>query len=137
MLSDKSKEIIKTIAEKYDLILVILFGGMAKGVYDRKSDIDLAILPKSRSLYENETFSKLIYDFMLVEDIEKREVDVVLITSENPLLLYQIGKYGEPVYEKDDECYMRFLNWSRFTYEDNRRFNSGLKELVLENIKRL
>ncbi len=74
---------------------------------------------------------------MLVEDIEKREVDVVLITSENPLLLYQIGKYGEPVYEKDDECYMRFLNWSRFTYEDNRRFNSGLIELVLENINRL
>ncbi|MCP4265667.1 MAG: nucleotidyltransferase domain-containing protein [Candidatus Brocadiaceae bacterium] len=70
MLSDKSKEIIRTIAEKYDLILVILFGGMAKGVYDRKSDIDLAILPRNRSFYENETFSKLIYDFMMVEDIE-------------------------------------------------------------------
>jgi hypothetical protein len=37
MPSGKSKEIIKTIVEKYDLVLVILFGGMAQGVYDRKA----------------------------------------------------------------------------------------------------
>ena len=30
-------------------------------------------------------------------------MDVVPITSENPLLLYQIRKYGEPVHEKDEE----------------------------------
>ncbi len=59
MLSDKSREIIKTIAEKYELVLVILFGGMAQGVYDKKSDIDFAILPKSRSFYENESISRI------------------------------------------------------------------------------
>ncbi len=60
-----------------------------------------------------------------------------MITSENPLLLYQIGKYGEPVYEKDEETYIRFLNWARFTYEDNLRFQKGLDELILEDLKKL
>lgn len=64
-------------------------------------------------------------------------MDVVLITLENPLLLYQIWKYGEPIYEKDEETYIRFLNWGRFTYEDNLRFHKGLDELILENLKRL
>lgn len=137
MLSDKTIEIIRSIAEKYRLRLVILFGGLAQGVYDAKSDIDLAIMPEDKSFYENEDFSKLTYDLMDVEDVEKREVDVVMITSENPELLYQIGKYGEPVYEKDDECYIRFLNWARFTYEDNRRFNRDIDELIEENLKKL
>lgn len=137
VLSDKSVEIIKTLAEKYNLKLVILFGGLAQGIYDDKSDIDLAILPEDRSFYEDENLSKLIYDLMAVEDIERREVDVVMITSENPLLLYQIGKYGEPVYEKDEETYIRFLNWARFTYEDNLRFQKGLDELILEDLKKL
>ncbi|MBI2470990.1 MAG: nucleotidyltransferase domain-containing protein [Planctomycetes bacterium] len=137
MLSNKSLEIIKTLAGKYHLKLVILFGGLAQGIYDDKSDIDLAILPEDNSFYENECLSKLIYDLMAVEDIERREVDVVPITSENPLLLYQIGKYGEPVYEKDEETYIRFLNWARFTYEDNLRFHRGLDELILEDLKKL
>lgn len=74
---------------------------------------------------------------MDVEDIERREVDVVPITSENPLLLYQIGKCGEPIYEKDEETYIRFLNWARFTYEDNLRYQRGLDELILEDLKKL
>jgi len=105
VLSDKSLEIIKTLAEKYHLKLIILFGGLAQGIYDDKS----AILPEDSSFYENDSLSKLIYDLMEVEDIERREVDVVPITSENPLLLYQIGKYGEPVYEKDEETYICFF----------------------------
>ncbi len=137
VLSNKSTDIIKTIAEKYLLKLVILFGGLAQGIYDDMSDIDLAILPEDNSFYENDSLSKLIYDFMDVEDIERREVDVVPITSENPLLLYQIGKYGEPVYEKDEETYIRFLNWARFTYEDNLRFQRGLDELIREDLKKL
>ena len=94
-------------------------------------------MPDDSSFYENDSLSKLIYDLMEVEDIERREVDVVPITSENPLLLYQIGKYGEPVYEKDEETYIRFLNWARFTYEDNLRFQRGLDELILEDLKKL
>jgi hypothetical protein len=94
-------------------------------------------LPEDNSFYENERLSKLTYDLMEVEDIERREVDVVPITSENPLLLYQIGKYGEPVYERDEETYICFLNWARFTYEDNLRFLKGLDELILEDLKKL
>jgi len=33
-LSNKSLEIIKRLAEKYHLKLVILFGGLAQGIYD-------------------------------------------------------------------------------------------------------
>ncbi len=73
VLSDKSLEIIKTLAGKYNLKLVILFGGLAQGIYDDKSDIDLAILPEDRSFYEDENLSELIYDLMVVEDIERRE----------------------------------------------------------------
>lgn len=135
MISDKSIKIIEDVAVKYQIKLCILFGGLARGIYDDKSDIDLAFLPENNFFYENESFSDLTYDLMEVEDVERREVDAVMITSENPLLLYEIGKYGDPVYEKDPECYIRFLNWARFTYEDNLRFTRGMDESIADHLK--
>lgn len=138
MLTDKSLEIIRTLAGKYSLKLVILFGGLAKGIYDEKSDMDIAILPQNTNEFiEKEKLSSLIYDFMEVEDIERREADIVLVTSENPILLYQIAKFGVPLYSENDETYQNFLSWARFTYEDNMRFITGLSETVKEKLRHI
>ena len=138
MLSEKSTEKIKKLALKYKLKLVILFGGLAEGIYNAASDMDIAVLPEnSRNFIDNEILSKLVYDFMEIEDIEKREADIILITSENPLLLYQIAKYGIPSYSKTEDDYMNFLSWARFTYEDNRRFLRGIPDLIKESLNKI
>ena len=138
MLSEKSTEKIKKLALKYKLKLVILFGGLAEGIYNAASDMDIAVLPQnSRDFIDNEIYSKLVYDFMEIEDIEKRDADIILITSENPLLLYQIAKYGIPLYSKTEDDYMNFLCWARFTYEDNRRFFRGTPDLIKESLNKI
>lgn len=86
VLSNNTIDIMKALAEKYRLKLVILFGGLAQGIYDDKRDIGLATLPENRFFYENDSLSKLIYHLMAVKDIERREVDVIPITAENPFV---------------------------------------------------
>ncbi len=136
MLKSETKKSIERLAEKYDLKLVMLFGSAAKETMREKSDIDIAILPSDPTFYEKE-FSNFNFDLMEAEDMEKREIEVVPISSENPLLLYHIFYYGKPLYIKNKKKWPEIKSWARFTYEDNRRFFYGRENLLKKRINAL
>lgn len=136
MLQEKSKKIIKKLAKKYGIKLIMLFGSSLKDNKLRfKNDIDLAILA-DKEFYEN-NYSKFRFELLDVADLEKREIDTVPISSQNPLLLYDIFQEGEPVYYKNEEEYAKIRSWARFSYEDNSRFFKGQKELLEKGLKEL
>ena len=59
---------------------------------------------------------------MEAEAIEQKEIEVVPISGENPILLYNIFNDGVPVYIKSEDEYDKLRSWARFIYEDSRRF---------------
>lgn len=136
MLKPETVKIIEELAKKYDLKLVMLFGSVAKENMREKSDIDIAVLPSDQKFYEKD-FASFTYDLMEAEDMEKREIEVVPISSENPLLLYHIFYYGKPLYIKNKEKWPEIRSWARFTYEDNQRFFYGREKLLEKKIKAL
>lgn len=135
MLKSKSKKLIKKLAQKYKLKLVMLYGSAAKDKLQVNSDIDLAILGE-KDFFEKH-ISDFNYDMMDVEEIERRNFDIVPISGENPILLYNIFNDGIPVYIQDEEEYCRIRCWARFTYEDNKRFFYGRDELIKKRLKNL
>ena len=135
MLKPKTKKIIRLLAKKYHLKVVMLFGSLAKNNAQAKSDIDLAVLA-APDFYEK-SFADFTYDLMKAEDAEKREIEVVPITGYNPILLFNIFNDGEPVYVSSKEEYSRLRSWARFTYEDSRRFFSGRERLLEKRMERL
>lgn len=135
MLKPKTKKIICALAKKYHLKVVILFGSSARKKLRPGSDIDLAVLADSQ-FYESD-FSGFNYDLMKAEDIEKREIEVVPISSYNPILLFNIFNDGLPIYIRNKEDYYRLRAWARFTYENSRRFFLGREKLLEKRMERL
>lgn len=135
MLKSKSQKIIRDLAEKYHLKVAIVFGSAAKGKIQERSDIDLAILA-GRDFYEKKN-SNFNYDLMKVEEIEKREIDVIPISNQNPILLFNIFNDGIPIYIRDEEEYYRLRSWARFSYEDSERFFYGREKLLEKRMEKL
>lgn len=136
MLQEKSKKLIKKLGKKYGIKLIMLFGSALKDKKLRfKNDIDLAILA-DKEFYEND-YSKFRFELLDVADLEKREIDTVPISSQNPLLLYDIFQEGEPIYYRSEEEYAKIRSWARWSYEDNSRFFDGREELLQKRIKKL
>lgn len=135
MLKPETQKIIQELAKKYRLKVVMLFGSAAKEKIRAKSDIDLAILADP-DFYEK-GFSNFNYDLMEAEKIEQREIEIVPISNQNPILLFNIFNDGIPIYVRNQEEYYRLRSWARFSYEDNQRFFYGREKLLEKRMEKL
>lgn len=136
MIKTETEKNIKELGKKYNLKLIMLFGSAARNKENIKSDIDIAIMPSDKNFYEND-FSNFNYDLMEAENIEKKEIEVIPISNENPILLYNIFNDGIPLYMKNEQEFSRIKSWARFSYEDNKRFFYGRETLLQRRLAKL
>lgn len=95
---------VSAIAEKYHLSLALLFGSQATGKTHIQSDVDIAI-SASHALRPRE-LAELAYD--LSQALQAKEVDIVDLHGAPPLLLAQIARFGQLLYERESSMYARF-----------------------------
>ena len=92
---------INELALKHKLDFVVCFGSVATGKTHPKSDVDIAVISKSRF-----DILKLTMDFY---DLFKREdVDVVDLSLVSPTLAHAVVRDGVLLYEREGGA---FLNW--------------------------
>jgi len=86
---------IKTIADKYSVSKIILFGSRARGDNNQKSDIDLAI-------YTLPEFTNKGHFISEMEDIETLlKIDMVFVNNDtDKKLVENIQKDGVVIYER-------------------------------------
>jgi len=120
---------IKEIAKKYKIDLIVLFGSLAKGNERSESDADIGI---SR----NKSF-ELEEDLQLRQDLQqifKREIDIVEIKRASPLLLGEIAKNSRLLYGKKDKfTEMKILAMKK--YIDFKPYFKLREELIRKYIK--
>lgn len=101
---DAIKPHIKTLAEKYGLSLVLLFGSQATGVLHPKSDVDIAVLSKNQIDMLSLTMD--FYDLFNREDVE-----VVNLGTASPTSMYVVVRDGKLLYENEVGA---FLKWKLY-----------------------
>lgn len=94
----KDKDILKRIAQKYDLELVLLFGSRVKGKTHKESDYDVAYL--SQRELDSEEFSLFTELLPIIQPSDERLLNLVNIRKASPLLLYDITSHNQILYEK-------------------------------------
>lgn len=100
VFDEKIGQKIKEIAMNHGLDLVMLFGSYAKGRAIEESDIDIGIFSKTSILtledqiVLNKEFSELFKD---------NKIDISIISSNNPVLMYNILKYGKILYTTENK----------------------------------
>lgn len=103
---DKSSEL-KTIAQKYGLTLIILFGSRARGHETPGSDTDLAVWVGNTVLPFNPDVRRRLYAD-LVDVMQTGNLDLVILNQATPLLQFQVAKTGIPLYEAPERFFKQF-----------------------------
>jgi len=131
LLFDNNDEI-EAIAKKFNLKLLILFGSYAKGLNRENSDIDLAFESYKALSYDEEM--NLLLNLSLYFRTEK--VDLVNIKKADPLLLYQIAKYGRPLYGSTND-FVEFKCYASFRYADTQFLREQRRQYLRKEIDKL
>ena len=86
----------KRLIDDFECEALILFGSFARGTQNEKSDIDIAFKSK-RKISKKEIFEEKI----LLEDISKRDIDLVSLDEINDDFRYEILMNGKELYCED------------------------------------
>ena len=112
-------------AREFGLRLVVLSGSYAKAHPRSDSDADVAVLVFGGRMAECADRADLEMDLSerLGEAVQAGEgVDMVLLNGANSLLLYEVAKYGRPLYEAEPFEFLRFQSYASRRYDDDQRF---------------
>ena len=123
-----SKGKLKKIAKKYGLNLVVLFGSsVTSPKLKPPGDIGLAV--RKTTVLASEEEISLIEELSL---IFPQEIDVTFINEADSVLIYEIARDGEPLYEAEPYGFLNFQIYATKVSEDDRRYRELTKKYVLQ-----
>jgi predicted nucleotidyltransferase len=97
----REDDLVAFLAAQEDIAAAYLFGSLAQGRANPRSDVDIAILLGS---IPDEPGGTTDRQLQLMGDLERfadREVDVVILNTAPPLLQHQVPLKGRLLYERD------------------------------------
>lgn len=129
----KGKKLIKEIAKKYSLELLLLFGSRISGELQKESDFDIAYLSKKELDLMGE--AKLICDLMPLFQSEK--IDLVNLKKASPLLLFAITQNCQILHQRNPiifpalraYAFKKYIETKPLYEEKFRRLKERLKKI--------
>ncbi len=128
--SEETRYLIRDIAIDQHLDLVMLFGSYAKGRAVKESDIDIGVLKKTGLSHDDEI--NLNHQFS--ELFKSNNVNVSIISSNNPLLMYNILAFGKILYQKEDDLAYRLKLYAWKLLAESKSFRDHSFSLVRQKI---
>lgn len=126
-IEEKIKLINTTILNKVQCEAIVLFGSYSRGTQSNESDIDIAIKP------EKEISKKdLFYLSQELEDIIKKDIDLVNLDNINDSFRYEILINGKTIFCKDE---FKFEMYKLDMYREYLELNESRKDII-NNLKR-
>lgn len=123
-----TKNIKNILSKCNDVLLVFLFGSVAKGFSAPYSDIDIAIL-----FCHDVDFYRIS---SIKEDLSKRfnniTVDIVVLNNASPIIKMQALRNGTLLINKVPSVYNEFFVNTIIEYDDLKQIRKGVEENILK-----
>lgn len=116
---------------------LILFGSRAREDYDLKSDLDLAFLLNSNCINKINKIDLRIDLSNFFSELIELESDIIILNSAKPLLKFQVLKYGELIYVKNDFNYASYFSKSLKEYFDFKYYRKYHYQKMRERLEKL
>ena len=118
-ITPEKQEIIKKIAEKYGLKLMLLFGSQVKGKTHKESDYDIAYLSDKKLSFEDE--GRMIIDLAgIVGARDERLINLADIRKAGALLLKEIFDHHQIIFSADQNTYDSYKIFAVKNFFDSR-----------------
>ena len=111
-----------------DIEMVLLYGSVAKGTFNPKSDIDIALYSKNEISFE--VLAKIQTELAIMFD---REIDVADLKKAEGTFLYQIMTNAVKI-KFEENIYVRYAMKALYFYED---FLPILRRTQEEKLRRM
>lgn len=119
----------KALKKEPRILAAYIFGSYAKGIHNKESDFDIAVVVENKKLITEEAVYELLKDVPLPKD---PDISIVDKTS-SPIFLFQIIKSGTRIYAKDENSVIAFEAYVLKDYYDTQHirniYNYYLKEM--------
>ena len=123
-----------SLAEKYRLRMILMFGSAVRSRSHQKSDLDLAVLSETGDLPMS-TYSDLLAKLQKI--FSDREVDLALMNRADPLFLKKIVEdclilYGQPreLLELKMYAFKRYVDHQKYFEMEERYVNEFIRRHV-------
>lgn len=121
-------DIQKALKKEPRILSAYVFGSYAKGIYNKESDFDIAIVVANKKLITEDAAYELLKDIPFPKD---PDISIVDKTS-SPIFLFQIIKSGARIYARDENRANAFEAYVLRYYYDTQHlrniYNYYLKE---------
>lgn len=131
MITEQQKKKIASVAKKYNLALVLLFGSAVSGLTHEKSDLDIAVLTEQ---LEWKTYSDLVEALCKALGVEFERIDLSYINQSDPLLLKRISDNFQVLYG-GERAVSAFRLKAFHRYEDYKPYLRQEKEAVQRYVR--
>ena len=117
MIKQKAEVFIRVLKEVLEkdknVIFAYLFGSQVSGLATEKSDVDVAIYFK----FPPRGMKKLDYA-VRIENLVKKEIDLVVLNEASPFLRFHILRTGVPLVVKNSEILAKFKEKAMRDYDE-------------------
>ena len=126
------REQLNEIAKQFGLDLIVLFGSHASGRAVPGSDVDIAVRAIKRPWGDWNWEFEVANALSEAIHTQDGEVDVVFVNGAAPLLMFEVARSGQVLFEKEWGTFSEFRSYAARVYYDNeprfRRQAQYLKE---------
>lgn len=124
-LSDmkRRRPTLASIARRFDLALIVRFGSRASDRATPGSDLDIAVLPSRHERMGLLREASLVV--ALEEALGEGDVDLAVLHGDDGLLLYEVARTGQPLYESAPGAFLNFSSYASRRFQDTEKFRSA------------
>ena len=110
------------------LRLILLFGSVATGKVNKKSDIDLAFL-------FDKPIDMLALTNRVIRLLRTDNIDVIDLRRASPLLKYSAVRHGKPLYEREPGMFNEFYSLAFRMYVDTGKLRDAQAKAIQQFLK--
>lgn len=129
------EKLVKRVARKYGLDLVVLFGSHVSGRARAGSDVDVAVRRQPGRL-EADSLRLEVAAALERAFPEAAEVDVVFLNEAGSLLLFQVATTGRALYERQPMLFWQFQSYAARRYDDDYKYRLRRDAYLDRQVKR-
>jgi len=136
-IDSQEKNLLKEIAQKYSIELLLLFGSQVSKKTHPESDFDIGYLSKKTLSIEEE--GKLMIEIAQVLKIPLEKIELVSLRGASPLLLKEVFTNSLVLYAKDDLIFDRYKIYAFRYFEESQAIFEQTRKILekkIENYKR-
>lgn len=136
-IDEKTTEKLGQFAKEAGIKFIVLFGSQTKGLVQKDSDFDIAVLTApEKNIKELDNYNNVLFGLSKILNIPDYKMDLTNLNNANPFLKYQIVSEGNLLYG-DENKFKSYKLFSIREYMDMSDLRSLEKNMILKRQKLL